>query len=136
GITTSPDERTLIVSTGKGLFGVDITSKELSRVNTQGYLVIADGLYRYKNNLIAIQNVFFPESIIQLQLNQQFNQVEKHNVLAINLPQFDIPTTGVVVGDWFYFIANSQLDQRENGSLRSPQNLQDVNIMKVKLGGE
>jgi len=42
------------------------------------------------------------------------NRIEKARVLVADHLQFDTPTTGTIVGDWFYFIANSQLFNYEN----------------------
>jgi hypothetical protein len=47
---------------------------------------------------------------------------------------FDIPTTGVVVGDWFYFIGNSQLPMLEDdGTIKNPEKLKEVVILKLSL---
>jgi len=50
-----------------------------------------------------------------------------------NYPKFDVPTTGTVAGDWFYFIANSQLLNFEKGKVKEPLKLKEVLIMKVHL---
>ena len=49
--------------------------------------------------------------------------------------RFSIPTTGVVVGDMFYFIANSQLAQiaGNKGKIRNPEALTSTYILKLKL---
>jgi hypothetical protein len=54
-------------------------------------------------------------------------------VLVANHPQFNIPTTGTIAGDWFYFIANSQLLNFEKGKIIDPSKLEEVLIMRVKL---
>lgn len=133
GITATPDEKKIIVSAGSGLLSVAIETKEVEQIGSQGYLIIADGLYRYENSLIAVQNVFFPVSIVQFQLNPGFDNIERSKTLIVDHPEFDIPTTGVVVGDWFYFIANSQMRHLEQGVLKNAETLKDILIMRVKL---
>ena len=50
-----------------------------------------------------------------------------------NHPLFDIPTTGVVVNDWFYFIANSQMSNLGKDKIIDPEKLKEILIMKVRL---
>lgn len=110
GITFSPDEKRLFVTTGSGLgiVSVDIESRAVKPVQNDRYLLIGnDGLYRYKQSLIAVQNVTYPESILEYRCNDTFTAITAVAPKAILIPEFDTPTTGVVVGDDFYFIANS-----------------------------
>jgi hypothetical protein len=82
-----------------------------------------------------VQNVTFPEGIVEMQLsddNQTITDI-KHLVLAA--PEFDTPTTGVIVGDEFYFIANSQLTQiiGSGGKIKNPEKLKETIILKIRL---
>jgi hypothetical protein len=67
-------------------------------------------------------------------LNATFDKIESARVLVANHTLFDIPTTGVIVNDWFYFIANSQMSNLEKGKIIDPSRLKEVVIMKIKLG--
>lgn len=136
GITLSPDEKKLIVSTGRGLLEVDIKTKELTPLAFQSFLVIGvDGLYRYKNSLIGIQNVTFPVSINRYHLAEDLKSIDQATILSVNDLMFDIPTTGVIVDDWFYFIANSQLDHwnEPEQKLNEPEKLNEIIIARIKL---
>jgi hypothetical protein len=55
--------------------------------------------------------------------------------LAQGDDKFDVPTTGVIAGDEFYFIANSQLFQLigNKGKIKDPASLTSTYIMKIKL---
>lgn len=132
GLTSTEDQSKLIVSTARGLQLIDLESRTISRL-PMNYLSVADGLYRYKNSLIAVQNIFFPVSIVQYQLNAAFEEVVKEKLLVADHASFDVPTTGVVVGSWFYFIANSQLDKLEGDKITAGDKLREVQIWKVKL---
>ncbi len=132
GITSSLNEQNLIVSTARGIVSVNLHSKEIKRMNLN-YLSVADGLYKYKQSLIAIQNVFFPVSIVQFQMDNDFHTLEKAHSLLVDHPLFDIPTTGVIADDWFYFIANSQLGNRRENKIIDPSALKETLIMKIKL---
>jgi sugar lactone lactonase YvrE len=138
GITATEDEKKIIMSTGggHGLASIDLQTKEIVSITHSKFLIIgADGLYRYKNKLIAVQNVVFPEGILEMQLSSDGKTVSDIKHLAVSLPEFDTPTTGVIVGDDFYFIANSQLTQiiGGGGKIKDPQTLKETSIMKIKL---
>jgi DNA-binding beta-propeller fold protein YncE len=138
GITLTPDEKRLIVSTGGGLglVTVDLESKAIKSIANERYFLIGtDGLYRYKNSLIAVQNVTYPEAILQFICNEDFTSVTSVINRASHVPEFDVPTTGVIVGDYFYFIANSQLLQTigTKGALKNPDQLKQSVIMRIKL---
>ncbi len=138
GITTTPDEKFLLVSTGSGLgiARVDITSKAISSLRNDRYMVMGyDGLYVYNNTLIGVQNTFFPESIHKLTLTPADDAVDKIEYLCDQDPIFDSPTTGAIADGYFYFIANSQLLQLiGNGDkLKQTEKLNDPVILKIKL---
>ncbi|MCB1049725.1 MAG: hypothetical protein KDC71_03930 [Acidobacteria bacterium] len=65
-----------------------------------------DGLAKAGNTLFAIQNGVRPHRV--LALDWDGHNVTAWRTLAANLPGFDEPTLGVVVGEQFYFIGNSQ----------------------------
>jgi hypothetical protein len=137
GITSNPEETRLYVSTasGLGIIGVDIKTKEVNPVEAKYRIIGLDGLYRYKTRLIGIQNAFFPESIMQFTLSSAGNSITKIEFVAQGEAGFDIPTTGVIVGDEFYFIGNSQLFQLigNNGKIKNRAALNETLIMKIKL---
>jgi DNA-binding beta-propeller fold protein YncE len=138
GITGSADETKIFISTGsaRGIVSANLTTKEVVSVPSQRYFVLGyDGLYRYKNSLIGIQNVLFPEAIHKLELNEELTEIGAMKFLYGHDDRFSIPTTGVVVGDAFYFIANSQLSQiaGNQGKIRNPETLTPTYILKLKL---
>ena len=138
GIVLMPDGKQLLVCTGGGLgiARVSIETKKIDAFPVERYLILGmDGMYLYKNFLIGIQNTTFPEGILQMDLNAEATRVTKVKFLAYDVPQFEIPTTGVVVGDYFYFIANSQMLHivGQQGKVKDAETLNDNFIMKIKL---
>jgi hypothetical protein len=115
---------------------VEIATKEVKPITHPKFFIIGtDGLYRYENSLIGVQNVTYPEGIMKLTMDatgSAFNSIE---YLISNHPLFDTPTTGVIVGNEFFFIANSQLLQiiGNNGKIKNAGDLHDTVIMKIKL---
>ena len=82
------------------------------------------------NGLIIIQSGFNPERIMRLELNLEKNAIRNIFPIESSNPAFDSPSYGVVVGDGFYYIANSQI-QKTNmyGGLMKGQQWQDMAIL-------
>lgn len=138
GITLTPDESRILVATAgrRGIVGIDLKSGEVTALQSDRYLLIGyDGMYRYKNSIIGIQNVTFPEGVMKLTCDEAFSQVKDVEFVAVSVPEFHIPTTGVIVGNHFYFIANSHVDQimEDSGDIKDPAAVREPVIMKVRL---
>lgn len=91
-----------------------------------------DGLYRYGDELIVIQNGAPPHRVAALRLSDDGLAVTGSRILAANLEQFDEPTLGVVRDDDFYFVANSHWN-RFDGENNLPEGLAGPIILKVSL---
>lgn len=90
-----------------------------------------DGMYLYKQCLIAIQNGTMPERITAFHLVSP-TRIDKFGVLEANWRGLGDPTHGVVIGDQFYFIANSGWDRvADDGQFTEGDAAQ---IMKRPLG--
>lgn len=117
-----------------GLFRISMTDGELHKMaiaaDVTDYGI--DGLYRYGDELIVIQNGVRPHRVAALQLSDDGLAVTGSRLLASNLEQFDEPTLGLVRDDDFYFVANSHWNRfdREN---RLPEGLSGPVILKLPL---
>jgi len=58
--------------------------------------------------------------------------IESAEILAMNLPQFDEPTLGALVGDDFYFVANSHWN-RFDADNNLPEDLSGPIVLKIGL---
>ena len=110
-----------------GLFRVRLEDYSIERVvgDETTNLFGIDGLYRYGDELIAIQNGIRPNRVAAFQLADDGLTVTGTRVLARNLPQFDEPTLGTLFGDSLLFVANShwnRFDREGNlpGGLEGP----------------
>ncbi|MFP5288671.1 MAG: SMP-30/gluconolactonase/LRE family protein [Thermoanaerobaculia bacterium] len=138
GVAISTDHKKLFVADfAKNLSIVDVATGQArplphpERVNVAGI----DGLYLYGNTLIAVQNSAGVERIVRFRLNAALDAIEAEEILESRNPLFKIPTTGVVAGDSFFYIANSQLRSLgEQGRLRPEVKLEEVVILTVSLG--
>lgn len=95
-----------------------------------------DGLYFEHGNLLAVQNGTKPERVAAFALDRGGTQVVRQRIVEQATASFGDPTHGVVVGDEFYYIANSGWDKLdEHGRVKPGFALTPARIMRVKLGG-
>jgi hypothetical protein len=69
-----------------------------------------DGMYRYRDTLIAIQNGTMPERIVSFHLATP-TKIDRFDILEGNWQGLGDPTHGIVIGNQLYFIANSGWDR-------------------------
>jgi sugar lactone lactonase YvrE len=91
-----------------------------------------DGLYRHGNRLVAIQNGIQPHRVTAFKLSTDGLAIESAEILAMNLPEFDEPTLGAVVGDDFYFVANSHWNRFDKNN-ELPDGLTGPIVLKLSL---
>jgi hypothetical protein len=96
-------------------------------------LVGVDGLYLHKSGLIAVQNHHTMNRIARFRLSEDGRRVIFGEVLAGRQPTFEEPTTGVVVGDMFYFIGNSQIERFGDGKDKNPADFNPTQIRELSL---
>ena len=136
GITISDDGKTLYLADNiHGVMAVDIASRRgrLLEAPANTAMEQIDGLYFYRGSLVAVQNARSLMRVAQFTLDATSGRVTGHRTLERNNPHFTVPTTGVVVGDELYFVANTELDalNPEGGLKGTPK---EPVILKVKLG--
>ncbi len=136
GIALSPDERRLFVANfPDGVTVIDLGSGKSWGLAHAENITLAniDGLYSYDHRLVAIQNGRMAHRVARFTLSPALDRVEKAEVLERGNPLFQIPTTGAVAGDTFYFIANSQLDNYGAKGVVDRAKLKPVSILKISL---
>jgi hypothetical protein len=117
GITLSPDGNLLYVSAfPDGITIVDLKTHTATPIAHPAGLCLAaiDGLYFHAGALIAIQNGFMTPRIARFSLSRDLHAIERFKILERRNPLFEGVTTGVVVGDEFFYMANIQ-DDKETG---------------------
>lgn len=117
-----------------GLYRVRLADGQVERLQSGDSISTygIDGLYRYGNELVAIQNGIRPHRVVTLSLSDDGLSITSSRTLARNLPEFDEPTLGTVVGDDFYFIANSHWSRFDRNN-NLPDGLSNPIILKVSL---
>lgn len=137
GVTISDDGRRLYVADfASGLSAVDAETGDVTAVEYPAGVTVhgTDGLYFYRGGLVAIQNLRSPGRVVRLFLNKEGDRVEGARVIEAFNPLFDIPTTGAVVGEELFYIANSQLRKvNEQGVIPPGTRLEEVRVLRVRL---
>ena len=134
GIALSADEKLLFVASREGVSVFNVDAKSRSQLGHDDNVTLSgmDGLYVYGNSLIAVQNGI--NRIVRYYLNAKSDRVERSEIIEANHPMFMNPTTGVIVGDTFYYIANSQFGSfDERGALFPMEKLFEIVVLKAKL---
>lgn len=139
GIDISGDGQRLFISDiPLGVYVLDLKTKRSKRlaqpvgISPNG----SDGLYFYNNSLIGILNIVSDRAsrVTRFYLNSAGDAVARAEVVDCDHPLYQWPTTGVVAGDSFYYIANSQFGMFDSARAAFPEDgLRKVFVMKIKL---
>jgi sugar lactone lactonase YvrE len=131
GIAFLPNERGLLVAYWQGLLTIDLPSALVSNVRAPNDSAVSriDGLYAVCSDYLGIQNMADPSGIIAF-------RVERGSATAVRdlergRPDFRGPTTGAIVGDTLFYVANAQIgpfDPRKEGGALAP-----VLVLKMPL---
>jgi sugar lactone lactonase YvrE len=114
GLCLSSDERILYVADYvRGIFAIDLKTGSHQKLSSPQNATIAgiDGLYCYKDRLIATQNGVKPNRVLQLLLNQDRTAIKEVRVLESNHHLFTEITLGTVAENALYYVANSQFGE-------------------------
>ncbi|MCG3193650.1 MAG: hypothetical protein DIJKHBIC_02904 [Thermoanaerobaculia bacterium] len=137
GITATP-AGVVYVAVGTGLMRVEPATGRAERVLQGGDTVTGgiDGLYWHDGDLVGIQNGPNPGRVVRIGLVDSGSRVAGLTVLqSHHHPAFDIPTTGAIVGDEIFVIANSHVDRlRPDGSIQDRDTVKPAAIVAVPLG--
>jgi hypothetical protein len=94
-----------------------------------------DGLYWYKNSLLAAQYGTGGFGIARFQLSLDGGRVTRTEVLEYRTPLLTFPTTGAIAGSNFYFIANTGIDNwdGDKDEILDPAKLEPIHVAVVAL---
>ena len=84
--------------------------------------------------MLAVQNGTTPARLIRMSLDDSLTRVTQWETMEANWPGLGAPTHGVVVGDQFYFIANSGWDRmNDDGSVRQGAAFEAPQIRQTRI---
>lgn len=131
-------EQLFVPDYARGVALLSLADRHVSWLNIDDADKVAldgiDGLYVWRRLLIVTQNGTTPQRVLVLDLDSSRTHVVAQKVIEQGTSGFDDPTHGVVVGDTFWFIANSgwaQLD--EHGNVKPGATLTPARILRYKL---
>jgi hypothetical protein len=136
GLAENADATALMVSDfTSGLYRVDLTAGSMARLlpPADGNLLGITSLSRYDNDLIAVQNGLKPNRILRLHMSADWTQVEKVEILLRSDKLLSQPTQGVVAGDEFVFVANSQWSNLDDQGTAKSEDPAPAIIGVIKL---
>jgi hypothetical protein len=120
----------------RGIGVLDLETKQVVWIPTEGRHALSgiDGLYAVGNLLLATQNGASPERVVRFSLNEAKTGVLSEDILERATPTLGDPTHGVVVGNDFYYIANSGWDALDDhGNLLKGKELPTARVMRTKI---
>ena len=120
----------------RGIGMLDLLTRHVSWVPMEGKHALSgiDGLYAAGDTLIATQNGASPERVVRFAMNALKTRVLSESIIERATETLGDPTHGVVVGGYFYYIANSGWNNLDDhGALKEGRTLSAPLIMRVKL---
>ena len=136
GLSLTDDEGFLYVSDYiSGIFRLDIENDKIQKVFAPETTLLKgiDGLYYYKNSLIAIHNGTKPNRVVRYFLNDSGLSIEREEVINRGGESLGEPTLGQVKDGYFYYLANSPwpaYDREQNFDLTK---VKPIEIRRIKL---
>jgi hypothetical protein len=126
----------LVPDYARGIGVLDLDTKQVAWILTEGEHALSgiDGLYAVGNTLIATQNGASPERVVRFTLDTAGTGLVSESIIERGTATLGDPTHGVVVGDDFYYIANSGwnvLD--EHGNILEGRSLPVGLIMRTPI---
>lgn len=97
----------------KGIGSVELATGRVAWLAAAETVAIAgiDGLVRWRGELVACQNGVRPNRVVRLRLDPAGSRIEGWSLIETGAPALNEPTHGVLLGDVFYYIANSGWDR-------------------------
>jgi sugar lactone lactonase YvrE len=120
----------------RGIGVLDLDSKAVAWLPMQGKFAMSgiDGLYAAGSTWIATQNGASPERVVRFLLNDSNMGVISESIIERATPTLGDPTHGVIVGPYFYYIANSGWDTLDDhGNVLEGKTLPLGSIRRAKI---
>jgi hypothetical protein len=122
----------------RGVGVLEIATGHVSWIGMEGRFALngIDGLYFDRGRLIAVQNGTTPERVVVFTLYPSLARIASETIVERATGTLGDPTHGVIVGDEFYYIANSGWDRIDSHGNVNPRTKPSVpRVMRFSLRG-
>jgi sugar lactone lactonase YvrE len=131
GIAFLPDQHGLLVAYWQGLLTIDLPSGKAANIRAPNDSAVSriDGLYAVCSGYVGIQNMADPSGVIAFRVER--GSASSLRDLERGRGDYRGPTTGAIVGDTLFYVANAQIgpfDPRKEGGSLAP-----VLVLKMPL---
>ena len=135
GINVSGDGNVLFVADDLGVIRMDLRTHEVRDLKPIAHDTMAgiDGLYWYKGDLVGVEYGTGAYRVMRWKLSADQREVESSNTLERGTEMVRNPTTGAILDDNFYFMANTGIENLEDGRILDPAKLEPLHIAVVPL---
>lgn len=136
GIAMSADDKRLYVSDYRyGLAMIDVASGSVSRLASDVPAILdgIDGLWRYENHLVAIQNGTSPMRISRFTLSEDGTRIVAAKVIEQAHTAWTEPLGGSIADGALYYIATGQWDRFVKGEPAEGKPAVPTEIRRVTL---
>lgn len=135
GIALSGDGNLLFVADMLGVVRVDLLTNESEDVDPGVHNTLSgiDGLYWNKGEFLGVQYGTGAYRVMRWRLSPDGRKVTASEILEHRTDLVSDPTTGAVLGDNFYFIANTGIYNLEDDKIVDPAKLEPIHIAVVAL---
>lgn len=135
GITLSRDCNLLFIADNLGVIRVDLRTNESADVEPGAHNTLAgiDGLYWHNGELLGVQYGTGTYRVMRWKLSPDGRKVTAGETLEYRTDLVSDPTTGAILGDKFYFLANTGISNLDDDKIVDPAKLEPVKIAVVAL---
>lgn len=136
GLTLTEGEQYLYFSDYiKGLFRINLKTDDINKVFAPRTSLLKgiDGLYSYKNTLLAIHNGTKPYRVVQYFLDERGTHIQRERIINRGGESLGEPTLGQVKDGYFYYIANSPWPFYDEERNLQVDQLKPIEIRRIKL---
>ena len=120
----------------RGIAVLELSTRQVHWLATAGRFALngIDGLYFDHGKLIAVQNGTSPERVIAFSLNPALSEITAETILERSTDTLGDPTHGVVVGNDFYYIADSGWNTiDDHGNMKPGAKPSVPRLMRVRI---
>ncbi|MBL7850949.1 MAG: hypothetical protein JNN04_08610 [Cyclobacteriaceae bacterium] len=137
GLTFSDDGKYVFIADYvKGPFRLEMATRKLIKIGStpENSLKGIDGLLFHQGTLLALQNGTYPLRVMRFQLNSTLDTITRADIIDQGRHELNEPTQGTLLGNDFYYVANSQWGAYDENHRPKPDaEWQDIVVLKYKL---